>query len=58
MCFKPTRSEQDRTREVSDRDRAHEPPQPWANTRPRENPEPDPGDLERSLEKLTALVGR
>ena len=59
MCFKPTESEHDRTREVKGHDaRRHDPERPWANTHPRENPEPDRRDLERSVEKLSALVGR
>ena len=61
MCYKPTQSEQDRAREAPARDQArhHDPTRPWTNSRPRAaNPEPDRGDLERGLEKLTALVGR
>jgi hypothetical protein len=31
---------------------------PWQNTRPRGNPERDDHDIERGIERLTALVGR
>jgi hypothetical protein len=30
----------------------------WDNTRPRGNPEPDRRDVERSRERLEAVVGR
>jgi hypothetical protein len=36
----------------------HEPLPTWRNTRPRGNPEPDQRDLERSRERLEALLGR
>jgi hypothetical protein len=35
-----------------------EPEPVWTNTRPRGNPEPDHRDLERSIERLEALLGR
>ena len=35
-----------------------DPADPTRNTRPRGNPKPDAHDVERGLERLTALVGR
>ena len=35
-----------------------EPLPTWRNTRPRGNPEPDQRDMERSRERLEALLGR
>ena len=35
-----------------------EPEPVWTNTSPRGNPEPDHRDLERSIERLEALLGR
>jgi hypothetical protein len=58
MCAKRTHSEKDseRTRREANAPRGFE--QPWRNTRPRGNPEPDITDLRRSVERLQALVGR
>jgi hypothetical protein len=36
----------------------HEPVPVWDNTRPRGNPEPDRHDLERSQERMEAVLGR
>jgi hypothetical protein len=36
----------------------HEPLPTWRNTRPRGNPEPDRRDLERSRERMEAVLGR
>jgi hypothetical protein len=47
-------------RDTSARDRveAQERPPIWRNTRPRGNPAPDRHDLERSIERLEAVLGR
>jgi hypothetical protein len=59
MCQKPTQSKTerrvDRRREPH---RQSDPVRPWENTSPRGNPEADDHDIERGLERLTALVGR
>jgi hypothetical protein len=59
MCMKPAKSKTDRrgekAREVR---RQPDPIRPWENTRPRGNPEADDHDVERGMERLTALVGR
>jgi hypothetical protein len=59
MCMKPAKSKTDgrgeRKREVR-RDPDYVPP--WQNTRPRGNPERDDHDVERGIERLTAVVGR
>jgi hypothetical protein len=59
MCHKPTRTEQDARRSTADARREHaEAPRPKPRTWPRGNPEPDRGDLERSTERLHAVLGR
>ncbi len=60
MCFKPTQSETEVTRAERERDadKRPDPRRPWENTHPRGNPEPDHRDVERGLERLSALVGR
>lgn len=46
-----------RAQQEPGRDR-HEPLPTWRNTRPRGNPETDRGDMERSWERMDALLGR
>ncbi len=59
MCQKPTQSKTgDRAERRRDEPRRAEPVRPWQNTKPRANPEPDDRDVERGVERLTALVGR
>ena len=48
----------DRTEQDRKQVEQHEPLPTWRNTRPRGNPEPDRQDVERSRERLEALVGR
>jgi hypothetical protein len=59
MCMKPAKSKTDsrgaRHREAR---RQPDPVRPWQNTRPPGNPERDDHDVERGIERLTALVGR
>jgi hypothetical protein len=50
-----TDSRGDRKREVR---RQPDSVRTWQNTRPRGNPERDDHDVERGIERLTALVGR
>jgi hypothetical protein len=45
-------------RAAAPREEKQEPIPTWRNTRPRGNPEPDARDLERSRERLEALLGR
>jgi hypothetical protein len=45
-------------RQAAPKKEQHEPLPTWRNTRPRGNPEPDARDLERSRERLEALLGR
>jgi hypothetical protein len=47
-----------RSRPAARREERNEPLPTWQNTRPRGNPEPDARDLERSRERLEALLGR
>jgi hypothetical protein len=47
-----------RPRATRPRDDRREPLPTWRNTRPRGNPEPDRRDLERSVERFEALLGR
>lgn len=42
----------------ADRREAPERPPIWDNTRPRGNPDTDRHDLERSIERLEAVLGR
>ena len=60
MCHKPTQSKTERDRSQRDLEaRKHvDPVHPGENTSPRGNGETDDHDLERGLERLTALVGR
>jgi hypothetical protein len=57
--MKPAKSKTDsrgaRHREAR---RQPDPVRPWQNTRPPGNPERDDHDIERGIERLTALVGR
>ena len=39
-------------------DRVHDPRRPWTNTRPPANPERNREDCDRSVERMSALVGR
>jgi hypothetical protein len=59
MCTKPAESKTE-VRHDTERDsrRRPDPVHPGENTHPRANPEQDDHDLERGLERLTALVGR
>jgi hypothetical protein len=45
-------------RHTAEQEERHEPLPVWDNTRPRGNPEPDHHDLERSRERMEALLGR
>jgi hypothetical protein len=59
MCQKPAQSKTDeRARRRRDARRQPDPVRPWQNTRPRGNAERDDHDIERGLERLSALVGR
>jgi hypothetical protein len=58
MCMKPARSEAERLTARAPESTRHSRPQPWRNTRPRGNPEPDRRDVERSVERLEMLLGR
>jgi hypothetical protein len=59
MCTKPSKSKTGTRGETAqDARRQPNPVRPWQNTRPRANPERDDHDIERGLERLTALVGR
>jgi hypothetical protein len=58
MCMKPARSDAERLTAHAPQGNQRSRPQPWRNTRPRGNPEPDRRDLERSLERLEMLLGR
>jgi hypothetical protein len=59
MCMKPAKSKTDRGgKRERDTRRGAAPLPPWQNTRPRGNPSPDDHDVERGIERLTALVGR
>jgi hypothetical protein len=59
MCMKPAKSKADgRGKRERDRRRHANPVRTWENTHPRGNPEPDDHDVERGIERLTALVGR
>jgi len=39
-------------------DHAREPVPTWRNTSPRGNPQPDAGDVKRSMERMEAVLGR
>jgi hypothetical protein len=54
---RPPRAKAPRRR-AAPRAEQQEPLPTWRNTRPRGNPEPDARDLERSRERLEALLGR
>jgi hypothetical protein len=58
MCFKSSRPDRDERRQQRDEPRQAERQRPSDNPRPRGNGEMDRQDVERSLEKMTALVGR
>jgi hypothetical protein len=58
MCFKSTQSDQDAVRAKRVKRRATQPGRPGTSIHPRGNGDVDHRDVERSLEKLTALVGR
>jgi hypothetical protein len=45
-------------RHTAEQEERREPPPVWTNTRPRGNPEPDRHDLERSQERMEAVLGR
>ena len=45
-------------RHIAEQEERREPLPIWNNTRPRGNPEPDRHDLERSQERLEAVLGR
>ena len=59
MCTMPAKSRTDE-RDDQERDdlRPTNPADPTRNTRPRGNGERDDHDIDRGLERLTALVGR
>ena len=58
MCMKRARSDAERLNARNEEAKKPSRPQPWRNTRPRGNPEPDRRDLERSVERLEMLLGR
>jgi hypothetical protein len=59
MCMKPAESKTDVRRDTEREPRRRpDPVHPGENTRPRANPDLDDHDMERGLERLTALVGR
>ena len=59
MCMKPAKSKTDiRDEKVREVRRQSDPVRPWQNTRPRGNPQADDHDVERGIERLSALVGR
>jgi hypothetical protein len=58
VTSKPTRSDQERPESHAPESAERPRPQPWRNTRPPGNPEPDKRDLERSVERLEMLLGR
>jgi hypothetical protein len=59
MCGKPTQSEIQRARVEEEAVRREPRPRgPWENTKPRGNGPLERRDLERSEEKLAALMGR
>jgi hypothetical protein len=58
MCFKSSRPDRDDRQQQRDERRDVERQRPADNPRPRGNGEMDRQDVERSLEKMTALVGR
>jgi hypothetical protein len=59
MCMKPAKSKTEMRRETEREPRRRpDPVRPWENTSPRANPDRDDHDIERGLERLTALVGR
>jgi hypothetical protein len=59
MSMKPAKSKTDaRDARETDATRRPNPADPTRNTRPRGNGERDDHDIDRGLERLTALVGR
>jgi hypothetical protein len=59
MCMKPAKSKTvSRGARQRETRREPDPVRPWLNTRPRGNPQADDHDVERGIERLTALVGR
>jgi hypothetical protein len=59
MCFKPQDREQDSAPERTQvKDAPREKLGPWMTTRPRGNGPREQQDLERSIEKLSAVLGR
>jgi hypothetical protein len=56
--MKPAKSKTDGHGRQRDERHQADPVRPWQNTRPRGNPERDDHDVERGIERLTALVGR
>ena len=62
MSFKPDRQEGSEKLEQWAREREERgelrPNQPALNTRPREHRDADAGDLERSVDRFEALLGR
>jgi hypothetical protein len=59
MCMKPAESKTE-ARHDTERDsrKRPDPVHPGENTHPRANPDRNDHDIERGLERLTALVGR
>ena len=59
MRMKPAKSKTG-SRGEQKREIRHQPDSipPWQNTRPRGNPEANDHDVERGIERLSALVGR
>jgi hypothetical protein len=59
MSMKPAKSETDGQGQTErDQRRQADPVRPWQNTHPRGNPQRDDHDVERGIERLSALVGR
>lgn len=58
MPHKTARGADSRKRARDTRADRQEPLPTWRNTRPRGNPEPDRGDVERSRERMESLLGR
>jgi len=56
-CMHRTTQQRDETSRERPTDRPDELPI-WRNTRPRGNPEPDRHDLERSVARMEAVLGR
>ena len=59
MCFKPSRAEQERESARRQESHPHRRERPtWRNTRPRGNQPTHRPDVERSVERFEALLGR